>query len=51
MGELIASIVKTAVVSEAASHPEEVLDVAADVIEFVGDCVCDILDCIGNLFD
>lgn len=51
MGEIVANIVKTAIITEAASHPEEVLDVAGDIIEFAGECVCDILDGIGSLFD
>ncbi|MCQ2088920.1 MAG: hypothetical protein MJY93_01600 [Fibrobacter sp.] len=51
MVEILANIVKTAVISEATSHPEEVLDIAGDIIEFAGDCVCDILEGIGSLFD
>lgn len=51
MGEIIASIVKSAIVTEAASHPEEVLDIVGDVIEGAGECICDILDGIGSLFD
>jgi hypothetical protein len=51
----IGTAIASGVANEVASHSDDIVDgaleVAGDTIEFAGDCICDILDGIGSLFD
>ena len=51
IGTAVASGVAKEVVSHSGDIVDGALDVAGDTIEFAGDCVCNILDGIGSLFD
>lgn len=51
IGTAVASGVAKEVVSHSGDIVDGALEVAGDTIEFAGDCVCDILDGIGSLFD
>jgi len=51
IGTAVASGVAKEVVSHSVDIVEGTLEVASDTIVFAGDCVCDILDGIGSLFD
>jgi len=59
MMEIIAKVIAPQIAANVAGkvvkHSDKVVDsalnVAADTIEFAGDCVCGILDGIGSLFD
>ena len=55
MAKTIGTQVAAAVAKEVADHSGEIvegsLEMTGDAIIFVGDCVCDVLNGIGRLFD
>ncbi|OWV13944.1 hypothetical protein [Fibrobacter sp. UWB5] len=55
IAKTIGTQVGTTIANEVAKHSDEILyetlELAGDAVEFAGECVCDILNGIGNLFD